>query len=193
MKNLHNFLSELSKCPICDKKVFTEMIITFDAYSHRNAVPFKLNIVYIRNQANGSFNFVKYRDDDDRQYDPGFDRAANEVTVLKDGSFMFASNIFQPSSYSVFGRCDADHFIIETNEVYLNSKVEEHRKIKVLREELMIKNYKIINDYRAGKTNIYVDDTWPAKLTIKLTPAYNIKRSSASDIISKIESLLILV
>lgn len=193
MKNLHKFLSNYSHCPICNKDIFTEIMITFDAFTRRAAVPFKLNINYIKDtDTKNYFKYVKYRDDDDRKYDPGFDRAANEAVISKDGSFMFDSNIFAPDSYLVYGYCPNDHFIVETSEVYLHSLVVDHRKIRIAREELQVKNYKIINDYLAGNTKVYVNDCFPAKLTVRLSPSYAIKNSSAANIVAKIESLLVL-
>lgn len=197
MKNLYSFLQKYSTCPICKKDIFTEIMVTFDAFTQRNAVPFLLSINYIRDNGHSVFKYVKYRDDDDKKYDPGFDRAATSAVISKDGSFMFDSNVFSPSSYIVYGMCTQDHFIVETKEVYINSAVEEHKAINIGREEFQIRNYRIINDYRSKKTKVYIDNNFPARLNMKLSPALTLTlksplESNASDIISKIESLLIL-
>jgi len=194
MKNLHKFLNELY-CPICCKDIFTEIVITFDAYTQRNAVPFKMNINYVRHaslHSTSAFKYVKYRDDDDRKYDPGFDRAANNVSIARDGSFIFDSNVFSPDSYAVYGSCNQDHFTLETGEVYLNSLVEKNKHIKIGREEFQVKNYTIINDYHAGKTKVYIDNDLPPRLVVKLSPSYILKNKKLSEIVSKIESLLVL-
>lgn len=195
MKNLYKFLSDHSRCPICNKDIFTEIVITFDACTQRNAVPFKLHINYVRDASLYSqslFKYVKYRDDDDRKYDPGFDRAASNVSISRDGSFIFDSNVFSPDSYIVYGSCSQDHFTVETNEVYLNSLVEKNKHIKIAREEFQLKNYTIINDYFSEKTRVYVDNDLPPKLTVKLSSAYTLKSKKLSEIVSKIESLLVL-
>jgi hypothetical protein len=41
-------------------------------------------------------------------------------------------------------------------------------------------------------TKVYVGDDYSAKLSVKLNQSYSIKKNSALDIVSKIESLLTL-
>jgi len=193
MKNLHEFLVSHSSCPACSKNIFTEIIITFDAFTQRGSVPFKLHIDYIRDEeTEACFKYIKYRDDNDRKYDPGFDKAANDMVVSRNGSFMFDNNVFSPYSYLIYGNCSDDHISFQTKEVYIESELELNKEINIHREELHIQNYKIINDYTFNTTKVYVDNKFPARLNLKLIPSYSMKNNAPSDIVSKIESLLIL-
>lgn len=193
MKNLHDFLTEYSQCPVCDKNFFTEMIVTFDAFTQRGSVPFKLNVDYIRDpDTDACFKYVKYRDDNDRKYDPGFDKAASSLMVSRDGSFIFDTNDFAPYSYVIYGNCPDDHLIIETNEVYVDSSEPGLKKIKIKREEMTIGKYFVMNDFLAQTTRIYVTGEFPVKLVVKLTPFYDVKKNRPNEILEKIESLLIL-
>jgi hypothetical protein len=97
-------------------------MISFLAFTQRTATPFKLHVNYVRDMDNTScFKYIKHRDDNDRKYDPGFDRAANNAVISRDGSFMFNLNIFPPDSYIIYGYCLDNHFVIETKDVFINS------------------------------------------------------------------------
>lgn len=193
MKNLHEFLSEHSNCIACSKSIFTEMIITFDAFTQKGSVPFKLHIDYIRDEeTEACFRYIKYRDDNDRKYDPSFDKAANSMVVSRNGSFMFDNNIYSPYSYLIYGNCSDDHICFQTKEVYINSEFETNKDININREEIQVQNYRIVNDYTFNTTKVYVDGKFPARLNLKLIPSYSIKKNAPYDIVSKIESLLIL-
>lgn len=192
MSNLNKFLTDYSTCPICNDNIFTEIMIIFDAFTKRGAVRFDLNINYVRDMgATNCFKYIKYRDDNDRGYNPGFDRASNGVVISKNGSFILDSNMFAPESYLVYGHCSHDHFLVETKIVSINSEIKEDKIIRICKEEIQIKNYRIVNDYSAWRTKIYVDEKFPAKLDLKLTPFCDLKKNKA-DIVQKIESLLIL-
>jgi hypothetical protein len=186
MNSLYKFLSNYIKCPICDDYLFTQLLITFDAYT-KNGARFDLTLPYIRDIENKiNFKYVKYRDDDDRKYDPYFDRASSGVVVSKNSGFIFDSNDFSPRFYSAYCACqDHPHYYIETKETATNLEV------KILREEMVIKNYRIVNDFFLGQTKILlIDDS--QKIIININPFYDLKTRSARDIIEKIESLLVL-
>lgn len=189
MKNLHDFLSEYSNCIICNQNALTEMLILFDSNSG-----IKITVDYIRDEeAKSCFKYIKYRDDNDRKYDSGFDRAPNSIMVSKDGSFILDNNELCPNSYVLYGGCPNDHVKLEIGEVSLKSLVEHDREINIRREEIYFKNYRISNDYKFNSTKVYLDDRYPAKLTTKLIPCFGIKRENLPEIITKIESLLILI
>jgi hypothetical protein len=189
MKNLFDFLSTYSKCPMCHDDLFTEIIIAFNATTKKDKIPYRLYITYLKNVGEKQhFQYIKYRDDNDRKYDPGFDRASNTFKISKSGHFIMSKDVFAIDSYSVYAYCVSDHFMIETQDIVFNPK----STIKLSIEEFKVKNYKVLNDYDVQKTKIYIDDIYPAKLSIKLTPFYSIDETSLQDIVSKIESLLVL-
>lgn len=187
MSTLHKFLSNYTHCPVCDALLFQQLLITFDAFTKKTAAQFDLSIPYVRDiESPACFNFIKYRDDDDKKYDQYFDRSSNNVLVSKNGSFIFGSNVFSPKSYSVYGYClESNHYTIETEETIINSK------IRIMNEEIWIENYIVINDFFCGQTKISTVDG-SQKLAVKISPFYDLKKNSVSDIVSKIESLLIL-
>jgi len=192
--NLHQFLNSYSICPVCERSIFIEMILTFDCEG-KKFFPFRLHINYIKDIVNKNHHrYIKYKDDDDRAYNNLFDRAPNDFLVSNDGYMIFSNNEFATNSYYVYAYCqeEQNHFSVETKEVYTNSNVAENKSIRVWREEVKIKQYRLVNDYDIRKTKIYIDDSFKVKCSIKLIPFAELS-SKPNDLISKIESLLMLI
>lgn len=187
--NLFEFLNSYSICPSCGDKLLSEIIVVFNINDN-----FKLYVDYINACDDKSrFKYIKFTDDDDRKNNQGFERSPDKFHISNSGKIITSNDLYSIDSYVVYVYCQSKywlntnyHFSLETQTVHKNGDV------KIYKEELKVKNYRIINNYEINKTKVYIDDISSIRLQINLMPLLNKSKYQVNQIISKIESLLVL-
>jgi hypothetical protein len=74
---------------------------------------------------------------------------------LSDSTAIMALNNY---SVNLFQECDECEYIINYNYFKFDSLLFKINKISVWSEQINLKNYKIYNDFKAGKTHLYFND-----------------------------------
>lgn len=188
MSGEYKFLKKYEKCPICGDKLIHELLVSFGAVAN-NWSHYKITIPYIQDFDNKKFRFVKFKTDDERGYNKDFDRAPVDIFITGRG-LNISNSSFILNSYYLFSYCSVvPTFYVETKEIFPSGS---NSKLIIRREEILVDEFRIINDYENEYTKVYSYDKHydieSFKFQVKLMDITNTKT-----VVDKIKSLMVLI